>query len=132
MAPVNSYVSNMHRVPTYGEIIEEAILHPTDKIQLPDRQATFIRNLPQMTRFDEVDDPADVGKEQELIQKEKLKELTLKQLAPGQTLSIARVKEEQRRPQDNYTPAGGGPLQGPPTQQPGILRRGATGIANYV
>jgi hypothetical protein len=132
MAPVNAYIANMHRVPTYAEIIQEAIIHPTDKIQLPDRQATFIRNLPQMTRFDEVDDPADMGKEQELIQKEKLKALTLRQLAPGQTASIERVKEEQRRPQDTYTPAGGGVMHGPPNKPPSILQRGATHIASGI
>jgi hypothetical protein len=85
-----------------------------------------------MTRFDEVDDPADMGKEQELIQKEKLKALTLQQLAPGQTASIQRVKEEQRRPQDTYTPAGGGVIHGPPNRPPGILQRGATNIASGI
>jgi hypothetical protein len=79
-----------------------------------------------MTRFDEVDDPANIGDEQERIQEAKLKELTLKQLEPGATQSIARLRDEQQRPQDTYTPAGGGTLNGP-----GILRRGVAGIANY-
>jgi hypothetical protein len=118
MAPMNGYVYNMHRVPTYAEIIEEAIIHPVDKIKLPDRQALFIRNLPQLTRFDKVDDPASIGEEQERIQVSKLKELSLRQLAPGGTQSIARLRDTQRRPQDQYTPNGGGPLQGPPKGPP--------------
>jgi hypothetical protein len=131
MAPVNGYVYNMHKVPTYAEIIEEAIIHPVDKIKLPDRQALFLRNLPQMTRFDEVDDPADIGKEQERMQQTKLQELTIKQLAPGETQSIARVRDEQSRPQEEYTPSGGGPLQGPQPQETGRLRRGAAAVGNY-
>jgi hypothetical protein len=134
MAPVNGYVYNMHRVPTYAEIIEEAIIHPVDKIQLPDRQALFIRNLNQMTRFDEVDDPANIGDEQERIQEAKLKELTLKQLAPGRTQSIARLTDRQSRPQDTYTPAGGGTLNEPPPPPApqGILRRAGSAIGNGI
>jgi hypothetical protein len=131
MAPVNGYVYNMHKVPTYAEIIEEAIIHPVDKIKLPDRQALFLRNLPQMTRFDEVDDPADIGKEQERMQQTKLQELTIKQLAPGATQSIARVKEVQKKPQDEYIPAGGGSLNGPPPPPAtGMIRRAGGGLLN--
>jgi hypothetical protein len=133
MAPVNGYVYNMHKVPTYAEIIEEAIIHPVDKIKLPDRQALFLRNLPQMTRFDEVDDPADIGKEQERMQQTKLQELTIKQLAPGATQSIERVRHAQSRPPDEYIPAGGGALNGPPPPPPpprGMLRRAGGGLLN--
>jgi hypothetical protein len=131
MAPVNGYVYNMHKVPTYSEIIEEAIIHPVDKIKLPDRQALCLRNLPQMTRFDEVDDPANIGEEQQRIQESKLKELTLRQLVPGTTQSIARVKEAQKRPQEEYIPGGGGALYGPapPPTPPGRMRRAGGGIA---
>jgi hypothetical protein len=137
MAPVSGYVYNMHKVPTYAEIIEEAIIHPVDKIKLPDRQALFIRNLPQMTRFDEVDDPADIGKEQERMQQTKLQELTIKQLAPGATQSIERVRHAQSKPPDEYVPAGGGSLNGPPPppapgmiKPPGMVRRAGGGLLN--
>jgi hypothetical protein len=115
MAPVSSYISNIHRVPTYPEIIEQSILHPIDKIILPDRQATFIRNLPKITRFDEVDDPADIGQEHEKIQGEKLKEMTLRKLPPGDTLSLARSRATQGKATDDYTSGGTGP---PPPFQP--------------
>jgi hypothetical protein len=129
MALMNSYNYNMHRVPTYAEIIEEAIIHPVDKIKLPDRQALFIRNLPQMTRFDEVDDPADIGKEQEQIQETKLRELTLQNLQPGATQTIARAKgdsELKQRRGNDYPP---GP---PPPPQPGMMRRIITTGAQQV
>jgi hypothetical protein len=140
MTLVNSYNYNMHRVPTYAEIIEEAIIHPVDKIKLPDRQALFIRNLPQMTRFDEVDDPADIGKEQEQIQETKLRELTLQHLQPGMTLSIARAKDNQlKKRQDGSYPPGGYPPGPPPPPQAGMMRRltgtiatGAGHVANGV
>jgi hypothetical protein len=131
MAPVSGYVYNMHKVPTYAEIIEEAIIHPVDKIKLPDRQALFIRNLPQMTRFDEVDDPADIGKEQERMQQTKLQELTIKQLAPGATQSTENVRHAQSKPPDEYVPAGGGSLNGPPPPPaPGMIKRAGGGLLN--
>jgi hypothetical protein len=115
MAPVNSYVSNMHRVPTYEELVYEAIIHPTDKIKLPDRQATFIRNLPQMTRFDDVDDPADIGKEQELIEEEQMKEITLRKLAAGKTIALERARTTQRPVTSDYLRRGGPGGQPPPS-----------------
>jgi hypothetical protein len=105
----------MHRVPTYEEIVYEAIIHPTDKIALPDRQATFIRNLPQMTRFDEVDDPADLGKEQELIEEETMKEITLRKLAPGKTIALERAKATQRPVDSDYLRRWGPGWQPPPS-----------------
>ena len=55
MVAINFNKAIMHRVPTYDEIIKETITHPTDKIHLPDRMATRLRNLPQLTRFDDVE-----------------------------------------------------------------------------
>ena len=48
MAALEYNKSIMHRVPTYDEIIKEAITRPTDKIQLPDRTATQLRNTPNL------------------------------------------------------------------------------------
>jgi hypothetical protein len=129
MALMNSYNYNMHRVPTYAEIIEEAIIHPVDKIKLPDRQALFIRNLPQMTRFDEVDDPADIGKEQEQIQETKLRALTLQNLQQGATQTIARAKDDSQLKQTRGNDYHPGP---PPPPQPGMMRRIITTGAQQV
>jgi hypothetical protein len=43
----------MHRVPTYNELIRDTIIAPKDRIAVPDRMATQLRNTPQLTRFDD-------------------------------------------------------------------------------
>ncbi len=45
--------SAYHKKPTYDDMFIESITHPTDKIGLPDRQATQLRNTPQLTRYDD-------------------------------------------------------------------------------
>ncbi len=42
-----------HKRPTYAEMVKESITNPTDKIALLDRQATQLRNTPQLTRYDD-------------------------------------------------------------------------------
>ena len=42
-----------HKKPTYDEVVKESITNPTDKIGLPDRMATQLRNTPQLTRYDD-------------------------------------------------------------------------------
>ena len=42
-----------HKKPTYGEMVKESITNPTDKIGLPDRMATHLRNDPRLTSFDD-------------------------------------------------------------------------------
>ena len=56
--------SQMHRMPTYEAIIYDT-LHSTDRINLPDRRATQLRNTHQLTRFDEVDETIDLATEQD-------------------------------------------------------------------
>ena len=46
-------VKGYHRKPTYEELIQEAVIHPTDTIKYPNRMATQLRNTPQLTRFDD-------------------------------------------------------------------------------
>ena len=42
----------MHKKPTYEELIRQS-MDPNDKIALPDRMATRLRNTPQLTKFDD-------------------------------------------------------------------------------
>jgi hypothetical protein len=42
-----------HRKPTYDELIQEAVIHPTETIKYPNRIATHLRTTPQLTRFDD-------------------------------------------------------------------------------
>jgi hypothetical protein len=69
----------MHRKPTYEEVIRDTITHPTEKIALPDRQATQIRNLPQLTRFDD-DNSLNLNEEQEKIAKERTREIEVRNI----------------------------------------------------
>ena len=50
---MNNSLKDYHRKPTYDELIQEAIIHPTDMIKYPNRIATQLRNTPQLTRFDD-------------------------------------------------------------------------------
>ena len=50
---MNNSIKDYHRKPTYDELIQEAIIHPTDTIKYPNRIATQLRNTPQLTRFDD-------------------------------------------------------------------------------
>ena len=46
-------VKGYHRKPTYYELIQEAVINPTETIKYPNRIATQLRNTPQLTRFDD-------------------------------------------------------------------------------
>ena len=85
---------DMHRVRTYDEIIHDDVLFPTDKINLPDRMATRLRNLPQLTRFDEIDATVDMAADQEKIAQARVKEQTLKDMGvgPDDTQAIKRAQ----------------------------------------
>jgi hypothetical protein len=50
---MNTSIKDYHRNPTYEELIQEAIINPTDMIKYPNRTATQLRNTPQLTRFDD-------------------------------------------------------------------------------
>ena len=50
---MNSSVKGYHRKPTYDELIQEAVINPTEKIKYPNRIATQLRNTAQLTRFDD-------------------------------------------------------------------------------
>jgi hypothetical protein len=46
-------IKDYHRKPTSDELIQEAVIHPTETIKYPNRIATQLRNTPQLTRFDD-------------------------------------------------------------------------------
>ena len=45
-------LKDYHRIPTYAELIQEAVIHPTETIKYPHRIATQLRTTLQLTRFD--------------------------------------------------------------------------------
>jgi hypothetical protein len=50
---MNTSIKDYHRTPTYDELIQEAIINPTEMIKYPNIIATQLRNTPQLTRFDD-------------------------------------------------------------------------------
>ena len=101
--------SQMHRMPTYEEVLNDAMFSK-DRINLPDRRATQLRNSHQLTRFDEVDETPDLQEEQVKITKEKLKNIALAGMGggPGSSgdaggtvaLNRAKMEADRRGPQD--------------------------------
>ena len=67
-----------HRRPTYAEMVKESITNPTDKIALPDREATQLRNTPQLTRYDD-ESLLDLNSDNQHLIMEQLKQITLRQ-----------------------------------------------------
>ena len=89
--------SQMHRMPTYDEVIYDTVIKPTDRIDLPDRTATRLRNTHQLTRFDEVDETPNLGAEQDKITQERLKHLALQGMGvgPDETVALKRAQMER-------------------------------------
>ena len=120
--------SQMHRRPTYDEVIYDAILNPTDKIKLPDRMATQLRNTHQLTRFDEVDATIDLAAEQDRITKRRLTNVALEGMGvgPNETMALKRAEAHkatqtgwgtQTGTQTGSRPSGSGSVFIPPAGQ---------------
>ena len=63
----------MNKVPAYDELVRDTILDPKDKIALPNRMATQLRNTPQLTRCDD-DASLNLNDEQEKVARERIRE----------------------------------------------------------
>ena len=50
---MNNSLKDYHIKPTYAELSQEAIIHPTEPIKYPCVKATQWRTTPQITRFDD-------------------------------------------------------------------------------
>jgi hypothetical protein len=55
----------MHKRPSYNEIAHDAMFNQEDKIKLPNREATLLRNSQKLTLYD---DPAFIDLEQQTKQ----------------------------------------------------------------
>jgi hypothetical protein len=44
-------INDYHIKPTYAELIQEAVINPTDTVKYPNIIAAQLRNTPQLTRF---------------------------------------------------------------------------------
>ena len=47
--------SQLHQRPTYETLVRNSILEPKDKIALPDREASILRRMQQLPRYDDVE-----------------------------------------------------------------------------
>ena len=50
---MHNSIQDYHITPTYAELIQEAVIHPTATIKYPNIIATPLRNTPQLTRFND-------------------------------------------------------------------------------
>ena len=99
--------SQMHRMPTYDEVIYDA-MNSKERINLPDRRATQLRMSHQLTRFDEVDETPDLAAEQDRITKERIKGLALQGMGvgPDETASLKRAEMEGEEREHKSTQTG--------------------------
>jgi hypothetical protein len=77
---INFQKAVMHKVPAHDELIRDTITAPKDRIPLPDRMATQLRNTPQLTKYDD-DAYLNLSDEQNKITKERIKEVEIRNLA---------------------------------------------------
>ncbi len=80
-----------HKKPTYEEMVKESITNPTDKIALPDREATQLRNTPQLTRYDD-ESLLDLNSDNQHLIMEQLKQITLRQAVSTHTIHTHTVE----------------------------------------
>ena len=99
--------SQMHRMPTYDEVIYDA-MNSKERINLPDRRATQLRMSHQLTRFDEVDETPDLAAEQDRITKERIKGIALQGMGvgPDETASLKRAEMEGEEREHKSTQTG--------------------------
>ena len=130
MGVVEFSIREMHRVRTYDEIIHDDVLFPKDRIALPDRMATQLRNLPQLTRFDEIDPTAEMAEQNETMAKVRAMALAFQNMmGPGDTRSVRRAQASSPSSSDFESASDGRPGFLPPPTPPTL---GQTGFFGYV
>ena len=134
----------MHQRATYESLVKDTILEPKDKISLPDRQASILRRMQQLTRYDE-SEFLDLHHDNENILKERAQQVQLHKIVandPGGSIAeetakkpnIPDIQSSSGQPPDQ--PPGGGASRirmpsntpkrsssGPPTQNSSIKQR---------
>ena len=119
----------MHKKPTYDELIRQS-RDPNDKIALPDRMATRLRNTPQMTKFDD-DTHLNLADEQNKVTIERLREMEVRNISNNttnnhyNTTNITKANDE-----DTTTTPGAPPAPPPPPAARPQMHMAATQTAN--
>jgi len=104
-----------HKRPTYAELVRDTITNPKDKIALPDRYATQLRNTPQMTRYDD-ESFLDLTQDNKTIMVEKMKQTTVRQQAAASDTKTHKMEKatntdaaDEALPSTSSSSSGGGP-----------------------
>ena len=85
---------SMHKRFSYDELLD-SILNPKDKIALPNRRASQLRKLQQLSQYDD-ESFINLSEEQQNIAKEKLQQMNIQNLAQNTPLSISVTKSRKR------------------------------------
>ena len=112
-----------HRKPTYEEMVKESITNPTDKIALPDRQATQLRNTTQLTRYDD-ESLLDLNSDNQHIMMEQLKQISLRQQVSTHSTHTHTV--ERAMNEDASMPQAPPPPPPPPAAAAKMYNSGGT------
>ena len=92
----------MHKVPPYDELVRDTILDPKDKIALPNRMATQLRNTPPLTRFDD-DASLNLNDEQERVARESIREVEVRTQATTTSTHYNTTTVNRARDEDTTT-----------------------------
>jgi hypothetical protein len=108
----------MHKVPTNDEIIRDTVIAPKDRIALPDRMATQLRNSPQLTRFDDESD-LNLADDHDKISKERVRAIEVRNQAHTtnnyyNTTNVQKANEANAETTQPGQPPGGPPAGPPP------------------
>ena len=102
-------MQSLRKRPTYNEVVNY-LENEQPKIKYPDRRATFLRNSPYLSQFDG-DSWIDLDEQEQAINKEKLKQITLKDVAASQgethQLLSARTKRYSIASSSSFAPSEG-------------------------
>ena len=98
-------MQSLRKRPTYNEVVNY-LENEQPKIKYPDRRATFLRNSPYLSQFDG-DSWIDLEEQEQDINKEKLKQLQVRELAAsrGQTNRVQRNSIASGVPSEGYDSA---------------------------
>ena len=113
------FTADMKRRATYETLVRDTILEPKDKINLPDREATLLRNTQQLSRYDD-DDFLGLEKDNTQITKERIQQIEITKLVSNtETKTITVEKAMQEQPKDpNQFQSSTSPGAPPPPSQP--------------
>ena len=114
------FTADMKRRATYETLVRDTILNPKDKINLPDREATLLRNTQQLSRYDD-DDFLGLEKDNNQITKERIQQIEITKLVSDthtKTITVEKAMQEQPKDPNQFQSSTSPGAPPPPTQPP--------------